>query len=41
MYESLLKQERDLTKKLKGEIVRAKDVLMSTEMSIRAHQVFK
>lgn len=39
--DTLIKTEQDLTKRLKGEIVRAKDVLMSTEMSIRAHQVFK
>ena len=37
----LLHQEQAITRRLKSEIVRAKDVLMSTEMSIKAHEVFK
>lgn len=37
----VLKKEQALIKKLKAEIVRAKDVLMSSEMSLKAHDVFK
>ena len=39
--DALLHQEQDLTRRLKAEIVRAKDVLMSSEMSMKAHAVFK
>mmetsp|Transcript_38793 Transcript_38793/g.50790 ORF Transcript_38793/g.50790 Transcript_38793/m.50790 type:complete len:115 (+) Transcript_38793:494-838(+) len=39
--DTLLSKERDLCRRLKAEVVRAKDVLMSTELSIKAHQVFK
>lgn len=37
----MLEKEQNLTKKLKSEITKAKDVLMSSEMSLKAHYVFK
>ena len=35
--DNLLTQERDLVRRLKAEIVRAKNVLMSSELTIKAH----
>ena len=35
--DNLLTKERDLVRRLKAEIVRAKNVLMSSELSIKAH----
>jgi len=35
--DAMLHREQDATRRLKGEIVKAKDVLMSTELSIQAH----
>lgn len=39
--DAMLHREQDATRRLKGEIVKAKDVLMSTELSIQAHQDLK
>ena len=41
IHDLVLKKEQELIKRLKAEIVRAKDVLMSSEMSLKAHEVFK
>ena len=41
VQDALLLKEKDLTRRLKAEILRAKDVLMSHEMSWKAHSVFK
>ena len=41
MRDALLNKEQALTRKLKGEIVKAKDVLLSTELSVQAHTDLK